>query len=243
MMAGQERATRRARRALRVPLRITAWLQAPVVGDPLLPIDAVLYYAAHREMLGARVVSRSGGLTPSEGERVPTLPLSICAGETPHWYYAASSAIWSEPYADGVDHWTCRFDSQWLHLIDLPTGRLNTASGRYRGYHMPVYYRAARSVRWYVVGEHEAIMELLCGVSHIGKKTSQGWGAVLGWEVERVDHDWSVTGPQGERMRPIPDPVGEMRIGYRPPYWLPSRQTLCLMPAEARAVTATTPGA
>lgn len=220
----------RAKRRGYRPLQITAHLQSPVVGDPLLPIDAVLYYAAHREALGARWVSLPGELQPSEGERV-SLPLLVVDGHGPQWYYAASSAVWSEPYADGVDHWTCRFDSQLLDLIQLPKGRLNTASGRYRGYRMPVYYRAALSVRWYVVGEPETITRLLtCGVTHLGKKTSQGWGAVLRWEIEPCEHDWSVTGPDGRLMRPVPDPAGTMLVGYRPPYWLRSRQTICRMP-------------
>ena len=220
----------KARQALYVPLRITAWLQTPVVSDALLPIDAVLYYAAHRELYGERIASHPGALIPSEHREQALVPLAICEGHTPTWYYAASSAQWPTETVEGTDHWTCRFDAGLSDLIDLPHGRINTASGRYRGYHMPVFYRSALSVWWYVRGNRETITRLLRLVSHLGKKTSQGWGAVLRWQVEPIEQDWSVTGPSGECMRPIPASDGDMLAGYRPPYWVPSRQTICRMP-------------
>jgi hypothetical protein len=221
----------RRRRERYESLQITAWLQTGVVGDPSLPIDAVIYYAAHRASLAPRMASHAGAFTARETEDAVTLPLAIVNGASREWYYAASSAQWPTVVADGTDHWTCRFDGQLAHLLESPTGRLDTASGRYRGYHMPVYYRHALSVWWYVRGDRERLTDLLRGVSHLGKKTSQGWGAVRRWEVEICADDWSVTGPGGALMRPVPttDPEAPL-IGYRPPYWHPRRQAPCRVP-------------
>jgi len=63
----------------------------------------------------------------------------------------------------------------------------------------------------------------------LGKKREMGWGAVIDWTVEACADDYSVTGPQGELMRPIPDPAGTV-YGIRPPYWLPRHQVPCRVP-------------
>lgn len=227
-----DRAKRRRERY--EPLKITAWLQTGVVGDPLLPIDAVIYYAAHRELLAPRVASHSGAFTVAETPDQVILPLAVVNGTTAQWFYAASSAQWPIATVEGADHWTCRFDAGLSDLIEpRPKARIDTASGRYRGYRMPIYYRHAISVSWYVRGDREILTSLLCDVTHLGKKISQGWGAILRWQVEPSTEDWSVTGPAGALMRPIPttDPDAPL-IGYRPPYWHPRRQAPCRMPTS-----------
>ncbi len=106
--------------------------------------------------------------------------------------------------------------------------RLNVGSGRYRGYHMPVFYRVADRVEWYVVGDAERIRHLLRTVTHVGKKTSQGWGSVSRWAVELHAEDWSCY-RDGKPMRAIPQ-RGGILYGVRPSYWIPQNQTECILP-------------
>lgn len=106
---------------------------------------------------------------------------------------------------------------------------MDVASGRYKGYHMPVYYRHAQAVDWYVVGHRESISALLWHATALGKKTAQGWGAVTRWEVEPAVEDWSVHGPSGRLMRAIPR-EGGMLHGFRPSYWAPRNQAPCALP-------------
>jgi CRISPR type IV-associated protein Csf3 len=211
------------------PLRVTACLQCGVVSDPYLPLDGVLYYVAHRERYGAQECTHPGQSNLPPGSAV-TLPLARCEERGPMWYYAASFAQWG-PHADGQDHWNKRLDLSLARLIDFGgrRGTVDPASGRYKSYHMPVFYRHAVSVCWYVMGHQGQLEQLLRFATHLGKKTSQGWGAVLHWEVAPATEDWSVRGPGGQAMRAIPAGRGIL-TGFRPSYWLPKNQTTCEVP-------------
>lgn len=235
------------------PLRITAWLQCGVVTDATLPIDSIIYYQVYRDAYGHQDMTLPGGDSSGIGEAyMPfarrNLPydgfryvdgaplwrgcgdeLKITVKEQP-WYYAASFAQWG-PHIDGTDHWNKRFDASLADLIDFGSkrGKVIVEQGAYKAYHMPVFYRHALTITWYVVGDGDVIERLLRQTTHIGKKYAQGWGAVLRWQVDSWEHDWSVWGPDGQLMRAIPDDKGIL-TGIRPSYWLPRNQVRCLMP-------------
>ncbi len=216
------------------PLRITAWLQTPVVtSDTFLPFDGALYYTAMRERYGAQLFTEPG---QDHSIRVPavSLPLMRHHEEGPMWFYAASFARWPAEVADGGSHWNKRFSTARSHLVDFGNrrGTVNTGSAQFKAYHMPVFYRHALSVSWYVVGHRDSIERLLPFLTHLGKKCSQGWGAVLRWEVEPWPEDWSIRDSDGRLMRAVPSETGIL-TGFRPSYWLPKNQALCeLPPAE-----------
>jgi CRISPR type IV-associated protein Csf3 len=220
---------RRLPDAVMEPLRITAWLQCGVISDTFLPIDGVLYYTAMRERYGPQEVTWSGQNHPNAVPGVQ-LPLKRVDGHGPMWFYAASFAQW-ERATEGQDHWNKRLDLSLVSLIDFRgrRGKIDVAAGAMKSYHMPVFYRHALAARWYAVGYRPEIERLLAHCTHLGKKTSQGWGAVLRWDVEPWPEDWSVRGPQG-LMRAIPAERGIL-TGFRPSYWLPKNQTICAVPA------------
>jgi len=219
------------------PLCITAWLQCGVISDAMLPLDGVLYSIAMREKYGDRTATYSGVPHPNAVPGVQ-LPLKRINGHQPMWFYAASFAQWSEPVARGSEFWNCRFDFQHADLVgpDSKWGAVQESSGRYKAYHMPVFYRHAIFARWYVVGHRPSLAELLRFATHLGKKTDQGWGAVLRWDVQPWSEDWSVAGPEGKLMRAVPAELGykgpRMLYGFRPSYWQRNNQTMCTMPAE-----------
>jgi hypothetical protein len=237
------------------PLKITAWLQCGVVSDAYLPIDAVLYYQAYRDAYGPEVVTLPGANQSGVGH-VPLMlqrrglpyhgfryadggPLYrgqdagrwvVTTAETP-WYYAASFAQWEGAVAEGQDHWNKRFDQRLADLVDFDgkRGKVIVESGMYKAYHMPVWYRHAPAVSWYVVGDVIWVREMLSTLTHIGKKGAQGWGAVLRWGVAPHAHDWSVYGQYGQLMRAVPAEQG-VHIGFRPSYWMAKNQTTCQVP-------------
>lgn len=226
---------RRARLASYVPLRITASLRCGVISDGLLPIDGALYAAAHRLALGAKTASLPRA-SAQEGDGLAShlpikrIPIAKMEGHwTPDFYYAASVAQWPARVADGLEHWTKKLDSRYVELMEHQRARVPTSGGTYRAYRMPVAYRHALSACWYVVGEPTEIRRLLSRVTHLGKKTAQGWGAVIDWQVEPWAEDWSVTGPDGRLMRPVPEPGG-LLYGVVPPSWLPRHQVPCRLP-------------
>jgi hypothetical protein len=209
-------------------LKITATLQTPVISDQSLPIDGVLYYMWHREQFGRQDLCLPGGSNELAGSAL--LPLERRNQEAPEWYYAASWAQWEGPVTEGTDHWNCRLDTGLTDYLEMPKARTDIASGRYKSYHMPVFTRHALAVSWYVVGNAAVIGRLLRFASHIGKKSSQGYGAVAEWTIG-PSQDFSVRGPAGELMRAVPSASGNRLIGIRPSYWLPAHQTLCEVPS------------
>lgn len=211
------------------PLIITADLRCGVISDGLLPFDSLLYAAQHRLALAPRVASRPRDSAVDGPSNAGMLPLQVLNADTPQWYYAASCAVWPTVVADGIDHWTKRLDSQYVELLERQRARVATSGGRYRAYHMPVAYRHALTITWYAVGHRATIEALLPLVTHLGKKTAMGWGCVAAWRVAPHTDDWSVTGPHGECMRPVPAKAGVL-YGVRPPYWHPRNQTICQVP-------------
>lgn len=213
------------------PVKITAILQCAVICDPFLPIDAVLYYMAHREAFRPQEYTIPGASNLRYSISARALPLARCEEHGPQWYYAASFAQWPEVVADGSDHWNKRFDVGLSDMVDFK-GRSESVvigSGPYKAYHMPVFYRHALEVWWYAMGEPNAIRRLLSCCTHLGKKTSQGWGSVLDWRIEPHPEDWSVHGTAGQLMRAIPCETGVL-TGFRPSYWLRDNQTICAVP-------------
>ena len=208
------------------PLKITAYPRCGIIADKYLPLDGILLYAAMRERYGPQLLTTPGTVPDVETAELPLARLN----DGPHWYYAASFAEWPEAIVDGSNHWNKRFDQKQSDLVDFRgrRGKVIVEQSTYKAYHMPVYYRHTLEVSWYAVGDGDAIERLLATMTHIGKKTAQGWGRITRWFVEPWPHDWSVW-RDGQLMRAIPDGDGVLH-GLRPPYWLPGNQTRCRLP-------------
>jgi CRISPR type IV-associated protein Csf3 len=210
------------------PLKITAKLQTPIISDASLPIDGILYFIWHRYQFGRQELTSSGVSIELHGSNL--LPLERRNEHVPEWFYAASWAQWDGIVTEGNDHWNCRFDTALTDYLDTPKAKLDISSGRYKSYHMPVFTRHALSVHWFVVGNMAGIRELLRFASNIGKKSAQGYGAILEWSIEPLSDDYSVRDAQGKLTRPIPSESGVF-IGYRPSYWAARNQTTCEVPS------------
>jgi hypothetical protein len=213
------------------PLRITAYLQTPVVCDDRLPLDGLLLYFQARERLGWQSGTQAM-VNLSDLKGLPELfeTKSIKTLKRRYTFPACSFACWGGAVAEGRDFWAKRFDHKESGLIDFRgrRGFVVTKSGSYKGYQMPLYTRHALYVRWYCVGHRAEIERLLRHAQNLGKKVSQGYGAVLRWTVEEWLEDWSVQSPRG-LMRAVPQ-TGGLLAGFRPSYWLPANQTPCALP-------------
>lgn len=209
------------------PLRITAWLQCGANGEKSFPFDQILFHVAMRVAYG---VEPAAVPLAALGRAPVRLPLAIC-NEGPQWYYAASHAQWSHSTADMTTYWHKRFDLSLVDLLDPENKqqKVRVDAMRYKAYRMPQFLRHSLSLCWFVVGAADDIERLLRHVTHIGKKTAQGDGAILRWEVAPWPDDWSVWGPAGKLMRNIPAAHGPL-MGFRPSYWDRSNQTHCLSP-------------
>lgn len=218
------------------PLRVTARLRTPVVADPWLPLDGILLYQACREQLPEQAMTTPGEIDAAAAE--VQLPLAVVHAGRADWYYACS---WAQPQpwwaAEGQDNWNKRLDVSLASLVDFGgrRGRILTGEGTYRAYHMPIFYRVARWIEWYCVGDRAEIATLLAAMTHIGKKIAQGWGRVIEWRIEPMTEDWSVR-RDGRLTRGVPmadagnNILNALLYGLRPPYYHRENQMLIVMP-------------
>jgi CRISPR type IV-associated protein Csf3 len=221
------------------PIKITAHMQdGRIAGtEPWFPLDSILaaewmrrrhpeaYYNASSHMLSGELIT-------------PELPFER-RGAGDLWYWACSFNT-APPLGEYVMHWHKRFDDHLDNYIDFGKrrGKIDTKSGKYKAYRMPMVVQLFDRLEWYAVGDPEVVRALCRGITHIGKKTSQGLGAVDYWTVEPWPEDWSEAAG-GKLARAIPVELGLPpgitggRVGIygiRPPYWHADHQALCHMP-------------
>ena len=210
-------------------------MRSNVIADRWLPLDGILFYQAHRHALGPEPLTKPGGA--SKPHRNITVPLKCINPGTEDWYYACS---WARPQpwwvAEGRDAWVKRFDSRLSDIVDFQgrRGKVIIEEGTYKAYHMPIYYRSALRIEWYCVGDKVGIKHLLERMTHIGKKSAQGWGRVAKWDVVSWPHDWSCSGPNGEYMRGLLEvdpqrPGNFIQYGIRPSYYKRENQRVVVV--------------
>lgn len=212
-------------------LRIRAYLQTGVISDAYLPLDGILYYHLTRELMGVKDLSKPGESNVREGANI-TLPIKKGGPKGDAWFYHCSFAQWPANTVEDETFYVKRFDLNHSDMIDISKkSKVQTSRGQYKAYHLNVFYRHALYVEWYAVGWKDQIEKLLQFCTNIGKKTTQGWGAVLRWEVIEWPEDWSVRGPGNRLMRNVPM-RGERGLlyGIRPSYWNERHIFTCKMP-------------
>lgn len=214
-----------------IPLRIRAYLQSGVISDQFLPLDGVLYYHICREEFGPQDATKPNESSINEAKGM-SLPLMKCNQKSDAWFYSCSFAQWPDHTIEDKETYSKRFRIKYSDLIDFQgkRGKVQTARGKYKSYHIELYYRHALYVDWFVRGNPEELDRLLPFCTHIGKKTSQGWGQVLEWDVKEIEEDWSVRGPDNKLMRAVPSKKHSYIYGIRPSYWNDRHQFTCLMP-------------
>lgn len=221
------------------PLRIRAWMQACVISDQFLPLDTVLYRNVVREQQGAQVVTYANRSTVQEYTGL-TLPFLKCGTHRDNnsWHYACSFAQFPQHTVEDKQTFNKRFAINRSDMIDFGKrkGQFEFAKGRYKQLHITVYCRSMLYIDWYAKGDKKELERLLPFCTHLGKKTSQGFGSVLRWDVKKWHADWSIRGERNGRknqiMRAIPvrDGVSPYTYGIRPSYWNERHQFSCLLP-------------
>ena len=210
-------------------LRIRAYLQTGVISDQFLPLDGILYYHLTRNIMGEQVISKPGESNVREGANI-TLPILKAGPKNDAWFYHVSFAQWPQNTVEDKTFYVKRFDLQHSSLLSRKVKRVDTTRGAYKAYHVDVYYRHALYVEWYCIGIKEELELLLRFCTHLGKKTAQGWGSVLSWEVIEWPEDWAIRGPGGKLMRAVPVLGEGFLYGVRPSYWNSRHIFPCKMP-------------
>jgi len=232
-------------------LVVRAELMAPVIFDRWQPLDGILAAAIiedpelrqvsrrrrtyrrvmkdHGEEAARRYFEERGWALPSGKTHFVPLAVWGHGGEHGLWVYCSSWAIPGE-YERDVVHFTKRVNFEQVERWVRPQRkRVYTAKKEFASKYLPFQTVVTESLTWYVKGLRKEIEEALGTVRSIGKKRRRGYGVVRRWRVEAREEDWSVFGPGGALMRPVPGELLE-RMGvegefeyafttYRPPYW------------------------
>jgi len=212
-------------------IRVRAYLQTSVVSDKFLPLDGILFYHFIRENFGAEeyTLARESNEKIYSGLKLPILPCGM-RNKDDAWFYACSFAQFPEDTIESSYDYSKRFDFQHAEYIQDKKAVVDIQRGKYKNYHITEYTRNAVYVDWFLNADKEKIENLLKFCTHIGKKTSQGMGAVLRWEVEEWHSDWSIRGENNKLMRAVPNEKSPYIYGLRPSYWHPRHQYKCIIP-------------
>lgn len=221
------------------PLRITAILQdGRVAGnDPWFPLDSLLaaswFRINHPELIGTPITNFDSIIEPD-------LPLKKL-GQGDGWFWACSFNR-SVKLGEYVKYYHKRFDDYLEQYLIEKVKKIDVQRGKYKAGRFPLTVQLFDRFVWYAVGDQQSVQELCNRITHIGKKPSQGFGAVDEWIVEPWPEDWSVFEENGKLSRAVPvgsiEPETKHVIAMypiRPPYWLFSRQRLCYMPEAKNA--------
>ena len=200
-------------------IKVKAYLQTGVISDEYLPLDSILFYQKCRKLLGEETVTYSR--TTKEKIEDIRLPIKIVNEGRQDWYYSCSFACWDK---NTLQDSTFKVKSgDWIRHVDYlndNTKKVDISRGKFKNYHMKVFYRHANEITWYMVcSDIEELRELLNFCFYIGKNGKDGWGFVKRWEIEEVEKDYSVRDENENLMRLIPDNKGELLYGIRPSYW------------------------
>lgn len=119
--------------------------------------------------------------------------------------------------------------------------RVQITAGANKSYRIPMQtgHVVNDELRWWCVGDADAIRELLAGVVFLGKKRSVGLGKVAAWSVEACP-TWAgfPVVRDGKPLRPLPTDwpgLERPRCGYANltyPYWAHEREELLAVPGR-----------
>ncbi|MBA3844556.1 MAG: hypothetical protein H0X39_18400 [Actinobacteria bacterium] len=213
-----------------VPLRIVAKLQGPVsLRSGALRIDALLAWAvAARDKL------------PPVGW-VELRPIDIPVEREPGGrFHMASFAV---PKFDEHD---VRFINRKFPLAEAQSmaeaklKTINISAGPCKSYRLPseVAWVANDELEWFVIGDEDAIRELLTLVQYVGHKRATGRGKVSSWTVEPCE-PWADGFPivrDGKPLRALPADwpgLNDPELAYQTltyPYYLHTAEQLCAVP-------------
>lgn len=228
------------------PVRVRAKMAEPLVyyGDGL-HLDGLMAWAAwQRARESKRCRAEIGPLPPIEPVPVDYgLPLAVWTQEGHADVHPslrnASGDVWgwccSAVQAQWAMHGTLAIrkkpavDSMIQHSKDAV---VQSSAGRFKAHDLKLPTRMASVLEWWCLGCEMEIRELVCRVTHIGRKKGLGNGRVLEWEVGPMPDDWSLErDEQTTRVMPaFPDETPEIRAAIRAPYWHQTRMAPAMRP-------------
>lgn len=220
-------------------LKITAHMSNHVAASEHLRLDCILSAAKAKELLKDDYF-----LNPKiAGDKrmiIGTLSEFLKYDEKSGIFHASCGI------GDGrefVTSFSKRFNSADDEMINFQgKGKqiIDTSRGFFKSYHKAIITKAYDEIVFYACGDKDEIERLLdVYIHYIGKKTSQGFGAVNFWRVTELHEDFSLM-CDGKALRFLPVQHFDKQITFNreyvrnaaliPPAWRSDCIDLCFMP-------------
>jgi len=216
-------------------------MAAPFSAVDHIRLDGLLAYQSLRHILGSDFYN----LDPNKTTIEAPLPLEKCENDSEQWWWACSFGAYHLDYK-ALSTWKKRWDDQHDSLVKFPEKRkprIDHKAGFFKAYSMPLVVRGAKEIVFCGYGNIIEVKKILTGVTHIGKKRSQGYGRVSKIEVKETSDKWYCWTEDKQATRAIPISKTKIRelsqgsivavnMAYRPPYWKRDNYAMCYQIAE-----------
>lgn len=176
-----------------------------VTNDGLIHLDGILSHAW--------LLENAPHILEVDYDPNNTIDVKIPINKEQDWYKV--SFAFFDVLNKGLKYFHKRFDLNHAeNFVDFgnKSGIINIKSDKYKNYRVPLLKVLTDKVWWCCDGDRDKIEGLLTHVTHIGKKTSQGFGEVEKWIIEEADEDLTM-------VRAIPKEGGNIYTSYKPPYF------------------------
>lgn len=213
------------------PLKITITLNTPVVtGKHPICLDGVLNRALALDLWGSAALDM-------DTSNLPDLPLPLKKSGFKKEYYHASIMFYKYGvYDNSTWYKTADYKDQHLEDPDDKT-KVDIGRGYFKSCNITMTHLNDDKVYFYANGDKDEIKRLLKLITHLGKKSSQGYGRIGKIEITMEDKDKSVF-CDNKLMRPVP--LSELKdskvdmykivTSYKPCYFDIRNTTLCGVP-------------
>jgi CRISPR type IV-associated protein Csf3 len=162
--------------------KITAYLKTPIFINNNLYADGFLHHASCRHWLGRNYYNLTINESKEFGLSSIKLPIMESRGS-----YLASKIIF-ESKKTFTSHWRKRFDEMQA-LKYAKQKNVNTVSGKYKAYNMPIQLELVEKAEFIVVADLKCLIKLLQRIKNLGKKTNLGFGKIEKWTIEETEQE------------------------------------------------------
>jgi hypothetical protein len=158
---------------------------------------------------------------------------------TPEGVPLCTSMMFDDEPVDFMDSWKKRWESKYSTYAAFGKAKrqVNTASGKYRSYNMPLPGKLVKSGYWEFIGEESLESLLKETIWGIGKKTSMGFGIVEGYQLDGSENNELYI----LKNRPVPLKIARQYgiqtgtvkyCSWIYPYWDNKNMTECIISNE-----------
>jgi len=211
---------------------------SPLILYDLITLDALVAYA-----LAVKYNNRKGFFCNPQAVKQDNNIIKhelqhLITHHTPLYPIIMASYIQPVLKIEYLDSWKKRFESKYAGLADFGKARrrVDTSSGKYRSYNMPLPAVVVQKAFFVFIGKSDVADMINDYIVGIGKKRNQGFGWIRDMKLSNADY----TCFDIARMRPVPEEIAKKHdikgmlkyCAWQSPYWLRDNMCKCIVPAE-----------